>query len=335
MNILERIYYMGYRLSRMYKTARQKILGSPVISVGNLTLGGTGKTPAVIALAQEAVKRGFKPCILTRGYKGRIKNPVVVTRGNGPLHGPEDVGDEAFLIADRVKGVEIVKAANRYQGGLLSSHANLFILDDGYQHWKLGRDRNILLIDGLDPFGNRRLFPTGKLREPLSEMQRADTIVITRVFGDQDRLINEVRTYNNHAAFYLSAVKPSWLVRNNGEILPVSNLQRKKVYAFCGLGNPSSFIQTILHFGTSLVGFQSFRDHHSYKDKEIDKIWRDARRLKADWVVMTEKDLVKLKKTELPENFVALRIEFFIDDSFYDSIFNFKSDHKDQQEGEG
>jgi tetraacyldisaccharide 4'-kinase len=333
MNALEILYYIGYRASRLYKTLKRKRLDHPVISVGNLTLGGTGKTPTVIAIAQEALKRGFKPCVLTRGYKGKIKKPLIVSKGNGPLCGPFDAGDEAFLMAERLKGVEVIKAANRYEGSLLSENADLYILDDGFQHWKLHRDKDVLLVDSIDPFGNGRLFPSGKLREPSSETKRADTIVITRSSNEQGDLIAELKKFNKDAAYYLSQVEPSGLVRHDGELIATDELTNKRVYAFCGIGNPGSFIQTVLRFGVSLVGFRSFRDHHVYSDNDIEIIRQEAARTRADWVLMTEKDLVKLNMFKLPNNFVALRVDFRIEDGFYDTIFDLNS--KTESPGNG
>jgi len=334
MNILEMIYYVGYRTARAYKSARRKRIGHRVISVGNLTLGGTGKTPAVIAIAEEALRRGFRPCVLTRGYRGRIRKPVIVSKGNGPLCSPFDAGDEAFLLAERLRGVEVIKAADRYAGSLLSEKANLFILDDGFQHWRLHRDHDILLVDSLDPFGNGRLFPLGKLRELPREAGRADTIVITRSSGEEGEIVSELRKYNGRARFYTAGVRPTWIVMHNGELLPAPELYRKRVFAFCGIGNPGSFIQSVLRFGVYMVGFRSFRDHHVYSDDDITRIRQEAVRTRADWVLMTEKDLVKLNRFKLPNNFAALRIDFEIESDFYDNIFNV-NESKDKSGGKG
>jgi tetraacyldisaccharide 4'-kinase len=317
------LYYAGYRISREYKSLTKKRLRHPVISVGNITLGGTGKTPAVIAIAQEALKRGYRPCVLTRGYKGKIRKPLFVSRGNGALHGPIEAGDEAVLMSERLKGVEVIKSANRYEGGLLSHNANLFIVDDGYQHWRLHRDKNILLIDAIDPFGNGKLLPLGRLREPLKEVRRADTIVITRSNGE-DGLIEKLKTYNPNAGYFLSTMKPARLVKQSGESLPVDTLRGKRIYAFCGIGNPGGFIQTLVRFGITLVGFKSFEDHHVYTEKETDAIYQEAMRTSADSVITTEKDMIKMGDIFLPHPFAALRIEFEVSRLFYERIFAFQ-----------
>jgi len=322
MNVLEIMYYLGYLVSRSYRNSRKKTLPNPVISVGNLTLGGTGKTPTVIAIAEEAVQRGYKPCVLTRGYKGKIKAPIFVSRGSGPLHSPGEVGDEAVLMAERLKGVEIVKSPDRYKGGLLSQTADLFIIDDGYQHRQLQRDHDILLIDHIDPFGNGKLLPLGRLREPVKEVKRADTILITRPSGE-DGLVEQLKKYNPHAHYFRSNVIPSQLVKQNGEQIATGTLSGKRIFAFCGIGNPGGFVQTLVRFGISLVGFKSFQDHHVYRHAEIDLIKEEATRTKADLIVTTEKDMVKLGEITLPEDVVALRIDIDIPDDFYDTIFDF------------
>jgi tetraacyldisaccharide 4'-kinase len=166
MTPLELLYYLGYSVHRGYGTKTQKRLPARVISIGNITLGGTGKTPAAIALTYEAKQRGFAPCILTRGYGGKAKGPCFVSRGEGPLLNAYDAGDEAFLMAEKLKGIPVVKGPDRYEAGMFAlrnlrvqtAHSQsewIFILDDGFQHWGLFRDMDILLLDGMNPFGNR------------------------------------------------------------------------------------------------------------------------------------------------------------------------------------
>jgi tetraacyldisaccharide 4'-kinase len=167
MTPFEFLYFLGYSIKKLHALKNRKNLPCRVVSIGNLTLGGTGKTPAVIALAEEAKKRGFLPCILTRGYKGKTKGPCFVSRGDGPLLSEYQAGDESILMAEKLQGVPIIKGENRYKAGMFAiQHLRsynpdivsklLFILDDGFQHWILFRDKNILLVDGTNPFGNKR-----------------------------------------------------------------------------------------------------------------------------------------------------------------------------------
>lgn len=303
-----------------------------VVSVGNLTVGGTGKTPAVIALAQEAKRRGHQPCILTRGYKGKAAGPCVISAGDGPLLGVEETGDEAFLMAERLKNIPVIKGNDRYEAGMFALEASiadpsLFILDDGFQHWVLARDVDILLIDSTNPFGNRRLLPTGILREPLTEMKRADIIVLTKTHSDAERspggkddLIREIREYNRNAPLYVSSHVPVGLQTRSGEELPLETISGKPVFGFCGIGNPDSFTHTLAALHAQVRGFMTFRDHHPYRERDIRRISDAARGCAADWIVTTEKDIMRLKDFPLRDDLLSLHIEFKIEEGFYDKV---------------
>jgi tetraacyldisaccharide 4'-kinase len=268
MGIPEFLYYIGLSAKRAYLLRHQKKLPCRVISIGNITVGGTGKTPATIALAEEAKRRGFYPLVLTRGYKGSAKGPCFVGEGEGarvqdqkktatcslPLN-PLICGDEPVLMAERLKDVPIVKGADRYEAGLFALrnfnsplstlHSPLlFILDDGFQHWKLYRDKDILLIDSLNPFGNRALLPLGKLREPLEAMKRADVVVLTKCKGTDGMqrteiagIIAEIKKYNANAPVFLSSHSMVNISFHTGEeISPV-----RKSFWFLRLGKPGFF----------------------------------------------------------------------------------------------
>lgn len=342
MGPFEFIYYSGYQLKKTYSLKRQARLPSKVISVGNITVGGTGKTPAVIAIAQEALKRGKSPVILTRGYKGKAKDPCFVSKGSGPLLSVNEAGDEPFLMAELVPGVPIVKCADRYKGGMFAlKELNLrpsafglqsliFILDDGFQHWRLYRDMDVLLIDGANPFGNRKLLPSGILREALNGMARADVIVVTKQNPPGQRsgaealpetLIKEVRLYNRSAPVFLASHEPTCLRMSSGRELPVDTLSGKNLIGFCGIGNPRSFKDTLTRANARLEDFIIFRDHFKYAQKDISGIKAAALRCGADWIVTTEKDIIRLRDFELPENLVSLGIKFGIDEKFYDRLF--------------
>lgn len=379
MTPLEFLYYLGYSIKKRYALRNQKSLSRKVICLGNITLGGTGKTPATIALAEEAKKRGFKPCILTRGYKGRAKGPCFVSRGEGPLLDEYQAGDEALLMAEKLKGIPIVKGKDRYEAGMFAIQnlksqipdlgSILFILDDGFQHWGLARDRDILLIDSINPFGNRRLLPLGSLREPIGAINRADIIVITKTDktrnqspsatrrgdkseappthpspsrgegdGEGDRsqqsiinsLIDEIRQYNTKAQIFSAEHKPSKFIaafRNRGainrDIMPSKWSEGKSFFGFCGIGNPISFKETLLSVDIELKGFKTFRDHYRYNQDDIQLITKDAEKCGAEWIVTTEKDIMRLKGLSLPDNLVSLAIEFSVDDGFYEEVFKY------------
>jgi len=304
-----------------------------VISIGNITLGGTGKTPAVIDLAMEARKRGLNPCILTRGYRGKAKETCFISRGEGPLLNAEQAGDEAYLMAEKLKGVPIIKGKDRYRAGRFAlendqlaitplPHSKLFILDDGFQHWKLHRDMDILLIDATNPFGNRKLFPEGIMREPFSALKRADIMVITKsdIAGQEkiNAVTREIRKYNHQAPVFTASHRPVSLIDISGQTEALDSLKGKKIYAFAGIANPGYFHATLKNLGAYIDGTEKFRDHHFYTQKDLDIIEKEAAGLD---IVTTEKDLVKLKGLRLPENLSALKIEFTIDADFHEQIF--------------
>lgn len=329
MTIPELFYYLGYIIKRRYALRNQYRLPYRVISIGNITLGGTGKTPAVIALAKEAKKRGIQPCILTRGYKGKAKGPCFVSTGKELLLDEYEAGDEALLMAKKLQGIPIVKGNDRYKAGMFVTKTlqsrYLFILDDGFQHWKLYRDTNILLLDSARPFGNRRLLPLGSLREPIKALNRADVIVITKSEissqrPEGDGLIKEIRQHNAEAKIFLAEHNPLKFFKINGDILPLEWARGKSFFSFCGIGNPQSFKKTLLSVDITLTGFRTFRDHHRYSQHDIRAIANDAAQSGAQWIVTTEKDIMRLKGLSLPEHIVSLGIEFQIDKKFYDEV---------------
>jgi tetraacyldisaccharide 4'-kinase len=335
MTPLEFLYFLGLSVKKIYSLRHQEILPRKVISIGNLTLGGTGKTPATIALAKEAGNRDFKPCVLTRGYKGKAGAPCFVSRGEGALLDACRAGDEAVLMSEKLSGVPIIKGRNRYEAGEFALSAlpaalspDVFILDDGFQHWRLWRDKDILLIDGVRPFGNRRILPLGPLREPIAAMNRADIIVITRTDSSvRNRksgvggLIKEIRQYNVKAPVFLARHIPSNFVTAKGDRFPLEWAKGKSFFGFCGIGNHRSFRETLVSAGVELTGFKRFRDHHKYSAGDIKAITADAKTSSASWIVTTEKDIMRLKGFELPEKLVALTIEFYADEGFYDEVF--------------
>jgi len=339
MGPLEFIYYLGYSFQKSRSLKNRKRLPCRVISVGNLTVGGTGKTPAVMAVAKEAKRRGFLPCVLTRGYKGKAKGPLFISKGEGALLSAAEAGDEASLMAERLKGVPIVKGADRHEAGMFAlremtsqlsafnPQTFLFILDDGFQHWKLHRDLDILLIDSSDPFGNGRLLPSGILREPLREMRRADIIVLTRTRKEagfdlaRKDLESEIRRYNPDAPIFCGWHEPVGFRTLSGRDLPLDILDGKPVFAFCGIGNPASFRSTLAGINAEVRGFRAFRDHHAYRRPEIGRIIEGAGKCGADWIVTTEKDIMRLRDFDIAQNILSLRIEFAVEKGFYDRLF--------------
>jgi tetraacyldisaccharide 4'-kinase len=339
MHAFEFLYYLGSSVKKYHSFRKRRRLPGNVISVGNITTGGTGKTPATIAIAREAKRRGFRPVILTRGYMGKAKGPCFVTKGETPLLSAEDAGDEPLLMAERLCGVPIVKGDDRYESGLFAlKHIGnldrqgdiLFILDDGFQHWRLHRDRDIVLIDAVNPFGNRLLLPFGRLREPLVALGRANIIVLSKsedkkgAGGDiNSPLIREIKRYNPDSPIFSSCRKPVSCRFLSGERKDPEWLSGKKVYGLCALGNPLSFRQTVLSLGGRFLGYRIFRDHYRYASSDMLKVQKDIQRCGAEWIVTTEKDIIKLRNLDLPDNLVIIEIDFSVEAGFYGEVFRF------------
>ena len=327
MTPVEYLYYLGYSSKKRHVLKNRERLPYKVISIGNITVGGTGKTPTAIAVATEAGKRGYDPVILTRGYRGKIKGPCFVSDRQSILLSAEDAGDEPVIMAERLRGVPVVKAADRYEGGIFAiKHLEkrdqpfLFILDDGFQHWKIERDVDIVLVDGLNPFGNRKLLPLGPLRAPLGEIAEADVLVITKKINET--VAAELRTLNDKAPVFFSHYDTDGVSDKVGNLSDISMLAGKKIYAFCGIANPESFRNTLSLSGCHLSGLKEYSDHHSYAQKDIAGVVDMAGSLGADYIITTEKDMVKIREFgRLPGNLLWLSISFRAEGRFYDEIF--------------
>jgi len=293
---------------------RRKKLPCRVISVGNITLGGTGKTPTVINIAGLIQKQGLRPLVLSRGY-GRAdeSHTVVVSDGTSPVLDPVLGGDEPALIANRLRTVPVVAGSDRYRAGTFAVdrfHPDCVILDDGFQHIRLERDLNIALIDAADPFGRGLLFPAGILREPLSALERADIVVITRV--DQARDIDLIKgTIKKHtgARIFTACYAPRDLVDSvSGETRPLAALRGASVFAFAGIARPGALVTSLGSLGAVVQGSLGFPDHHRYTKEDLAGIFQNAVDKGATMVVTTEKDAVRLKGMA-PEGLWALRID--------------------------
>lgn len=338
MHPLSLAYYMGYRISKAWGLRRRKRLPYRTLSIGNISVGGTGKTPATIAVAEEALRRGFSPVILTRGYKGSAKGPVFVSKGEGPLLDADEAGDEPFLMAARLRGVPIVKGTDRYEAGMLEVRCLergglpqgqvLFILDDGFQHWRLHRDADIVLVDSQVPFLRDALLPIGRLREPPEALGRADVIVITKCApeGKDEEgirsLEREIRKYNSRAPLFRAGHSAESAILSSGEGgHELQGLEGSRVFGFCGLARPGTFRETLISLGAEVAGFASFPDHHRYSAGDMEVIRERAAGCGAERVVTTEKDAAKLGRLDLPGDILIIRIAFSAERGFFDAIF--------------
>ena len=276
---------------------RQERLPCPVISVGNLTVGGTGKTPTVILLAKLLREKGRRPAVLSRGYGGRAKGPVnTVSDGKDLLMGWREAGDEPALIARSVPGVPVLTGARRLltgQAAIGRYGADILILDDAFQHRALHRDADIVLVHAARPFGNGRLLPREPLREPLSALARAHLLIRT---GGPSSPEDEPSLPEIPAMPVFRGIRrPLGVVAGeSGCLLPAASLQGEKVCAFAGIGRPEAFRASLAELGSDVVAFCPFPDHHPYSRRDLEALRRAAAGAGARRIVTTEKDFVRL-----------------------------------------
>jgi tetraacyldisaccharide 4'-kinase len=273
-------------------------LPHPVISIGNLTMGGTGKTPLAAHLARRLRFEGKRPAILSRGYGRRSGGVVVVSAGDGPLVSAQVGGDEPVALALRLPGVVIVVASRRVEAACAAGElgADLFILDDGYQHLAVERDANLLLLDGRDPFGGGRFPPRGRLREPLSALARADAFIFTRADRDTPpaKALETLAHWNPAAPVFTARLKPAGLYDEKGVPIEEAALTGRRFVAVCGVAQPASFASTLASLDLFSEETLVFRDHQRYAPRDIGLIHRRAEASGASWILTTEKDAVKL-----------------------------------------
>lgn len=275
-------------------------LSCRVISIGNLTVGGTGKTPMVIRLARMLRDQGYRPIVLSRGYGGASKHPVnVVSKGDGPLVSQTEAGDEPVLIAKALTGVPVLTGPRRALTGgwaLKNLSADILILDDGFQHRHLFRDIDIVLINAVSPFGNGRLLPGGPLREPLGALKRADIIIVTGTHEDITGGRPIALPDGIQAPIFRCYYQPRDLVQGSPEkTFPLEFVKGKRICAFAGIGNPMAFLKTLRALGAEVAVFMPFPDHHRYKPADATLISERARQYQAEMIVTTEKDRIKIE----------------------------------------
>lgn len=295
---LSQLWKWGGRRRQRRQLARQRSLDVPVISIGNITMGGTGKTPCVLRLAELLREAGRRPGILTRGY-GRGSPESYLVLAPGAVMRAEHTGDEPqIFVRSGVAPVGI--GADRFQIGTALRRefaVDLMLLDDGMQHLRLARDLDIVLIDGLRPFGGGHLFPLGRLREPLEGLGRAGVVLITRsAFSDLPAAIeNVVRRYNPDVPVFRGGVEPrAWVELASGREFPPAERPFERAGVFCGLGNPLAFRRTLESLGVTPVDMVDFPDHHRYRPHELRRAAEQMAARGATALVTTEKDVVNL-----------------------------------------
>lgn len=278
-----------------------------VISLGNLTAGGTGKTPHAVLLALYLQRKGIKVAILSRGYRGTKSNTgAVISDGRSLLGTVAEGGEEPFLLAQKLPGVPVVIGKDRYRAGMLCAQqwqTEWVILDDGFQHLRLRREIDILLWPAHQPFGSEGLLPLGLLREPKKEIRRADGILITHSERlDPSRrkdLVEQIRFQTPATPIFFSEHKPMVLWRYpDQKVFHPAWLGGKRLLAFCGLADPESLRFSLQQLGADPVRLVQFPDHHFYREKDKRAMEKQSRSLDINLMVTTEKDALKLGQWE-------------------------------------
>ena len=291
-----------------------RIQGCKIISIGNISVGGTGKTPTVEYLAALLLAQNKKPAILSRGYRRKSRGLQVVSDGETIISDCERSGDEPYLLARNLPGTPVVVEGDRIKGAKFiveNFSPDYIILDDGFQHRRIQRDLDIVLIDASQDIGNGLTIPGGWLREPLSGLRRADIIILTRVDQSHDpgRLAGWLRTYLGVATIQ-SIHQPVCLKSLSSlETVDIDLLAAERVIIFSGIGNPQSFRSTVTALGAIITDEIFFPDHHTYSSSDITNLTSRANQHDARWILTTEKDAIKLQHMSgLSTKFLFLKI---------------------------
>jgi tetraacyldisaccharide 4'-kinase len=313
----------------------RKRVAAHVVSVGNITVGGSGKTPLVEKYAKTWLHKGKKVAIVSRGY-GKSENIIqqsalperfrapegvrVVSAGSGTVYlSAEEAGDEPHMLARRVPEAIVLVSRNRYVACRFAVEklgVEVIVLDDAFQHLRLHRDEDVVAVDATNPFGNGHMLPRGILREPLTSLRRTTRVLITKILPGSDidlsEVLNKVRCVAPNVSVSTTQYVPTHLsTRAEGDTLPLDHLKGKKVVAFCGIADPVFFERTLTHLGARVACMRGFPDHYRYTSADLASINKDAGENNADAIVTTQKDMVRLPddlSTACPLYAVAVEI---------------------------
>jgi tetraacyldisaccharide 4'-kinase len=307
----QRLYGAAHGLRRRWWEERRRTLPAPVLSVGNVHWGGTGKTPLVAALAQHLRDRGLRLAILSRGYRRRDTRVRVVSDGSGPLLGPLLAGDEPVLLAGMLPGVAVVVGADRFDAGRqalerLQPPPELFLLDDGFSHLALARQLDLVALPAADPFGGGRLPPGGRLREPLAALARADAVILTGAENGAEGLTESLRPLGFEGRAFACRTQPLTARLYSGEPLPAD----ARVVAVAAIARPERFLAAVHAQGFEPAATLTLPDHHAYPPSTLARIAAAMRDHHADYLLTTGKDAVKLHgRLDLPLAELPIRAE--------------------------
>ena len=296
--LLARLWEFGGHRRQRRQLQSVRRLPVPVIGVGNLTMGGTGKTPCVLRLVELLKARGRQPGILTRGYGRHSPEPSLQVAAGAAVP-TNHSGDEAqIFIRSQIAPVGI--GADRFDSGMRlldKFHPDVMVLDDGFQHRKLARDMDVVLIDALNPFGGGDVFPLGRLREPIDGLSRAGVVLITRCDASDlaAPIASEVRKWNPKAPIFHASVEPrEWVEHASGKRIALAERPFQRIGAFCGLGNPATFRRTLEGLGVEIADWVTFDDHHRYRPHELRHLAAQMKACGATALLTTQKDSINL-----------------------------------------
>ena len=334
---LSQVFHVAVKVRRFLynvRILRDSTLGVQVIAIGNLTVGGTGKTPVVEKFARELQDAGRTVAILSRGYRSkppplpkRLLNkllfredrtpPRVVSDGKSLLLDSETAGDEPYMLASNLKDVVVLVDKDRVKAGRYAIErfgCDTLLLDDGFQYWKLrGRRRDIVLIDCQQPFGNEKLLPRGTLREPPSHLARASTIFITKSDGKTDALRKRIAKHNPTAGVIECVHHPLYFEDVfTGERQGIEFLKGKRIASLSGIAQPESFEESLIRLGGELVYAKLFADHHRFSQQEMLNAINRGKKRQAQLIITTQKDAVrfpKIDRRDLPIYFMRVEIK--------------------------
>ncbi len=332
-----RLFQAGVKMRRFLYDARilrDTTLGVQVIAIGNLTVGGTGKTPVVEKFARELRDQGRNVAILSRGYRSKpppfhewflrkilfredTTPPRIVSDGKSLLLDSELAGDEPFMLASNLRDVVVLVDKDRVKSGRYAIErfgCDTLLLDDGFQYWDLrGRRHDVVLVDRQQPFGNEYLLPRGTLREPPTHLARANTIFITKSDGRTEELRQRIAQFNADAAIIECVHHPLYLEDVfTGQRFDLDLLRGRKVASLSGIAQPESFEQSLIQLGSELVYSKRFADHHRFTQQEVLNVINRAKKRQADAIITTQKDAVrfpKLDRRDLPIHFMRVEIK--------------------------
>ncbi len=316
----EKLYTSGF--------FRQHIFPVPIISIGNLVLGGTGKTPTVQHVARLLLNHGYHPAIISRGHGGKARDAVnIVSDGQNIFLSAQLAGDEPSMLAQSLPGVPVLTGSRRIfpcAEAIARFSSDILILDDGFQHLSVKRDIDLVLFDATELAGNSRVFPGGPLREPTFSLKRCDAFLLTgRTFANQERAEKFSDLLQQKFAgrpVFMSAVNSARLLGPDGNVCDDTSFNN--FFGFCGIANPSRFEKSINDLGIRLKAFFPLKDHTSYNRHLIANLCKKAIELGATRLVTTEKDFVKLRDYELQLPLYVLQIQHKVEQAFDQFVLN-------------